>query len=264
MADLPNAMNSPPEIDFRKAEIWKPGKDPAKRISYSQHRHALPKITAGGKTFVFPVGVEGFKRSGLATLGIHKYLGRHYVDVHVIHRDEAHIEMTGIFPGLTATKNMQDLTNILTAVATKYLYLPGVFPHIQTVYPENYNFDHDKEDRTHSIEYSIMFVRTTTGKKVNDNQIVLHDLAPGGPSNDKGSPVKGKSDRVVVITDSMKTLRSVADRVYGDADRWRTLVDLNSEVLPDYNKRLVGPTVILTPDYQLAVMRLEVGTRLRY
>jgi hypothetical protein len=260
--NVPGANNTPPEITgAQKITLYV---DPARRISYARHRHALPKIFCGGMTFIFPVGAEGFRRSGSSTLGIHKYLGRGYVDVQVIHRDEAHIELTGIFPGLTSVKNMQDCITILTMPGIKYLYVPGVFAHVQTVFVETYDFQHDPEDRTHSISYSITLVRTTTGKKVDDKAIALNDLGANGPTRDAGANVKGLSERVVTVNDDMQTFRAVADQVYGDADKWRTLIDLNSDVIQQYNNRLVGPTYSLMPDFQLVNLRLEIGTRLRY
>jgi len=264
MPDLPDALNTPPEIDFQDGEKWKPGSDPARRIAYSRHRHKLPKLTCGGKTFVFPVGTEGIRSSGSALLGIHKYLGRHYVDCQVIHSDENHIEMVGTFPGLTAVKNRQDLQNLLVMVAPKFLHVPGVFPHIQTVYVENYEFNHDREDRTHSFDYQVSFVRTTTGAKVNDNQIAVHSTFSSSPSQEKGGSTKSLSERVVTVTEATQTLRGLSSLVYGDADKWRALVDLNSDSLADYNSRNVGPSIDLPPDYLLPIMRLEIGTRLRY
>ena len=258
----PNAANSPPLIDSHK---YKVNEDPARRIAYSRFKFPLPKITGGGKTFVWPIGPEGFTRSGSATLAIHKYLGRGYVDVHIIHRDEAHFEMNGTFAGLTSAKNMHDLIEVITAPKAKFLSVPGVFPNIQTVYAENYSFPHDKEDRTHSIDYSISFIRTTTGDKVDSKSAVLHEsLSAEGPSVPRGAPTRADSDRVVSTSDGMRTLRGIADRVYGDADKWRALVDLNADVLADYNRGFVGPIVNVIPDFQLATMRFEIGTRLRY
>ena len=257
-SQVPGPLNSPPEIGSGKSH------DPARRVPYTRHRFPLPKITAGGKTFIWPVGTEGFRRSGTATLGIHKYLGRSFVDVHVLHRDEAHIEMTGSFPGLTAAKNMQDLITVLIQPGHKFLYVPGVFSHIQTVYVESYDFPHQADDRTHSIDYTVSFVRTTTGAKIDTKQVVLNSIQEDIPSQDKGANISTNSERVVVVTDTARTFKSIADQVYGDADKWRVIFDLNASEIQNYNNRTVGPQVELMPDYQLAMMRLDVGTRLRY
>jgi hypothetical protein len=254
MADLPNAANRPPLIGEKS-------KDPAARISYERHRFPLPKITGGGKTFVWPVGIEGFTRSGNATLGIHKYLGANHVDVHQVHLDEAHIEMTGTFPGLTSTKNMRDLTEVLVAKGSKQLFLPGVFTAIQAVYCETYNFIHTEDDRTHSVAYTVSFVRTTTSGTVDSKSTAQHQTLsdiPGPPRTIVG----GRPDRMAKTTDGMSTFRAVSDHVYDDADKWNSLIALNQENFSEYNKDRGVPEPI--PGYQLVIGRLELGSRIRF
>ena len=256
MADLPNAANRPPLNDQHSS------KDPAKRIGYERHRFPLPKITGGGTTFVWPVGIEGFTRSGNSTLGIHKYLGQNHVDVHQIHLDEAHIEMMGTFPGLTSTKNMRDLITVLTARGVKELYLPGVFTAIQSVFCETYNFAHAEDDRTHSVAYTISFVRTTTTGKVDAAQ---PGSSGGAGSSNPGPPkgsVSGKPMNMAVTTDGMSTFRAVSDHVYDDPDKWRSLVAANQENFSDYNKDRGVPEPI--SPYQLVIGRLELGTRIQF
>lgn len=256
MADkYPDAQHSPPEINLSPsgvAQTWRSGtgQDPAKRVPYSLMRHSLPYITAGKEIFVWPIGVEGFRHFGSAAVAIHKYLGRNYVDAHTTHRDEAHIEMTGMFAGLTSVANMRDLKTILTAVGAKNLYLPGVFSNIQVVHMENYDFSHDAEDRTHSISYSISFVRTVTGEKVSDKP--LPALVPSQASRLTG--VSTESERVFTLTDGAQTLRTAASVVYGDAGKWTTLLDLNAN----------NPALGNLDRFGLATVRLEVGTKLRF
>jgi len=269
--NIPKALNTPPMIEPPKIvgeEIVNQPEDTAARIlPYTAHYFQLPKIMCAGKTFVWPVGTEGFRRSGAATLGIHKYLGRGFVDVHVIHRDEARIEMNGTFPGRTGIKNMRDLIDILVMSGTKFLYVPGVFANVQTVFVENYDTSHASEDRTHSVDYSVTFVRTTTGAKVDAKQIAMLPATETGPSKSSqgfSSVVNTQSERTVAVTSSLSTLRAVSQVVYGDADKWRTLVDLNLDQIQALNSRGVGPTIQEMPDFMLVGMRLEPGTRLRY
>jgi hypothetical protein len=266
MPDLPDPRNRPPQIDFNKkpvaiGEEYPPLEDPAARIDYSRHKFPLPKITAGDLTFVWPVGIEAFSRTGAATLGIHKYLGRHYVDVHIVHLDEARIEMEGTFPGLTSTKNMRDLIEVLVAPGAKELYLPGVFTAIQSVFSVDYDFRHPADDFTHSINYRIAFVRTTTGKKVSTKNTALFDAldeTPGPPKN----VVIGAPDRSVTTTDGMATLRAVSDYVYQDPDKWEALVGLNKDYFSTYNTS-IGMDEQVNP-FKLATMRLPLGTVVRY
>jgi hypothetical protein len=260
MPDFPNVANRPPEIEFRIRQ--KDGHpDPAKRIDYSRHRFQLPKITGGGVTFVWPVGIEGFTRLGSATLGIHKYLGANHVDVHLVHLDEAHIEMTGMFPGLTSAKNMRDLITVLVAKGPKQLSLPGVFTAIQSVYCENYNFSHTEDDRTHSIAYSVSFVRTTTHGKVDAKTTGTHQTLSDTPGPPKAK-VEGSPDRMAMTTDGMSTFRAVSDHVYDDPDKWGSLISLNQEDFSDYNKDRGVPEPI--PSYQLVISRLELGSRIKF
>jgi hypothetical protein len=254
MADLPNAANRPPLVGESK-------NDPAARIGYERHRFPLPKITGGGKTFVWPVGIEGFTRLGNATLGIHKYLGANHVDVHLIHLDEAHIELSGTFPGLTSTKNMRDLIEVLVAKGPKQLYLPGVFTAIQSVYAESYNFIHAEDDRTHSVSYTVSFVRTTTSGTVDSKSTAQHQTLSDTPGPPKAK-VEGKPDRMAQTTDGMSTFRAVADHVYDDPDKWNSLITLNQEDFSDYNKDRGVPDPI--PGYQLVIGRWELGTRVRF
>jgi hypothetical protein len=267
MADTPGPGNSPPLIDFdkpfvKKGELYPAIKDPAARLAYTRHRFPLPKITGGGKTFIWPVGIEGFTRSGDATLGIHKYLGRNYVDVHQVHLDEARIAMTGVFPGLTSTKNMRDLIEVLVAKGPKQLYLPGVFTAIQTVFAENYSMDHTEDDRTHSITYTVSFIRTTTSGKIDTKNIATEQQGSNVPPGPPKGSVGTKPMNVAVTTDGMATFRAVADYVYDDPDKWQSLIATNKKEFSTYNADRGVPEPI--PPYQLVISRLELGSRIAY
>src|SRR5215510_358905 len=107
MPDRPVLPPSKISVITSKPQHWDWGVqnndvDPARRlITLSEHRHDRPYLQSGDKVFAWPVGVEGLRRSGTASLGIHRYLGENSVDVQVLHKDEARIEMTGTFPGIT-------------------------------------------------------------------------------------------------------------------------------------------------------------------
>src|SRR5262245_51040237 len=73
-----------------------PGKHTAGHL-----QHARPYIANGSRLFVFPVGVEAFTRRGEAQLGLHRYIGAISTDGQTINYEEARIELSGTFPGLT-------------------------------------------------------------------------------------------------------------------------------------------------------------------
>jgi hypothetical protein len=265
--DVPGPGNSPPLIDFNKpapkpGDIYEPILDPAARLPYTLHRFPLPKITGAGKTFVWPVGIEGFVRAGNATLGVHRYLGANYVDVHQVHLDEARIDMSGTFPGLTSTKNMRDLIAILVARGSKQLYLPGVFTAIQTVFCQNYSFDHAEDDRTHSVVYTMSFVRTTTTGKIDTKQMATEQVGARVPPGPPQGAVGSKPMNMAVTTDGMATFRAISDYVYDDPDKWQSLVNLNKKEFSTYNQDRGVPEPI--PPYQLVLSRLNLGTRIAY
>src|SRR4029077_11752119 len=120
----------------------------------------------------FPIGVEGFTRGGTAQLGLRHYIGDNTVEGVTMHYEEARITLSGLFPGLTSQPNMVECINMLRSKTKDkglILYAPGVFEREQYVLPETWNFEHDAEDRTHSITYTITLVRIGDGKKVKDS-----------------------------------------------------------------------------------------------
>lgn len=167
-------------------QIWEPGtgQDPAKYLVNPGHwddgsksmtpgdlAHARPWIDSGHRIFVWPTPTEGFRRTSQTTLGIHKYIGDQYVDAQIIHRDDARIEMTGVFPGLSAQENMVDFQNTLNddpPDAGMILFVPGVFEQLKYVIPESFEMSHDGDDQTHSIAYTVTFVMIGEGRKIPD------------------------------------------------------------------------------------------------
>jgi hypothetical protein len=264
-------MPRPPIIIHNDKWKMNTGQDPAKYLVYpgtvlspGRHspgnlRHARPYLVNGSKIFVFPVGVEGFRRSGQATLGLHRYIGGNTVDGVTIHYEEGRIELSGIFPGITSIDNKIDAINMLRSRPIEtglVLYAPGVFEREQYVLPENWNFDHEADDRTHSINYSIEFVRIGEGSKVKDPKGVT---LPPNPSVRKIKP-KGKPSRIFTIKDGVRTLRAVANEVYGNENRWDQLVELNSGQLTAW-RRTVADEV---PTMRLPTYRWPIGTKFRY
>lgn len=258
-----------PEI--ASSDVWTPGsgQDPSAYLvnpgtvrgpgqhSAGQLRHARPYLVSGNSLFVFPVGVEGFVRSGQATLGLHHYIGDNAVDGVTIHYEEARIELSGTFPGITAQDNMVDCINILRSrpvEAGLVLYAPGVFEREQYVLAETWNFTHDRDDRSHSIDYTISLVRIGEGTRATDKPGAT---APPNPTA-KTKP-KGKPSRIFTVKDGARTLRAISKIVYGDQGAWAKLVDLNQGQLNSWKKN--HPVI---PTHQLPTYRWPIGTKFRY
>lgn len=258
-------MSEPDRIS--SGDVWRRGRgiDPAKYLispgsvsapgkhSAGMLRHARPYIVNGRSIFVFPVGTEGFRRQGTATLGLHKYIGDNTVDGVTTHYEEGRITLTGTFPGLTAQDCMVACINVLrTPTPDKglILYAPGVFEREQYVLAESWDFDHDPEDRTHSIAYEITLVRIGEGRSVSDP----HGAAPP-PQPVAGSTTKGKAARIFVARDGAQTLRAIASIVYGDAAKWNQIVVLNATT--------ASPLINL-PSYQIPTYRWPIGTEFKY
>ena len=233
-----------------------PGKHSAGQLA-----HARPYIVAGNSLFVFPVGVEGFTRSGSATLGTHKYIGDNSVDGVTTHYEEGRITLTGTFPGLTAQDTMVQCINILRAKTDDglVLYAPGVFEREQYVLAENWDFEHAEDDRTHSITYSITFLRIGEGRKVTDP----NGSAPP-PNPTTGTKTKGAPTRVFTVVDGAQTLRAIAGVVYNDVNKWTQLVDLNAGQLADWQRGNAMNALYGLPTYQLPTFRWPIGTKFRY
>jgi hypothetical protein len=263
-------------IEVIESELWRPGtgQDPAKYLvkpgqitGRNKHSpgnlgHSRPYIVSGNVIFAFPVGVEGFTRSGSAQLGLHRYLGENAVRGNVTHREEARIELTGTFPGLSAQDLMVSCINILRSAPPKpglILYAPGVFNAEQYVLPEQWNFTHDPEDRTHSINYTISFVRTGEGQTVKDPIGKAPDAQPGVKTVPRGQPI-----RSFTVTDGARTLRQIAYIVYHNAEKWQELVQLNAGTLATFQRSQALNEANDLPSWKLPTYRWPIGTQFRY
>lgn len=247
-----------PDVASR-SQIWRPGtgQDPARRlIPDSQLFYPRPSIQSGNKKFTWPVGVEGFRSSGAAQLAIHRYLGENAVEVNVTHLDEHRLELTGTFPGRTSRANMVALRDIIMNKAPergKILTLPGVFEEVKYVAIENYDFTHDRDDRSHSIDYTISFVVMGTGKKIKPRKGV-----PPAPQPTVKGANRGQPARYFVARDGGRTFRQVAKLKYGDDDQWRKLVQLNQQLISKATSKGTI-TSAQVPNY-----RWPIGTKIRY
>lgn len=269
------SVNDSPARIIEDGERWRQnaGLDPARYLvqpgrvrgagdhSAGQLRHARPYIVSGNRIFVFPVGVEGFRREGQANITTHRYLNEVAVDAHVFHREEAHIELSGTFPGIHAQQQMIECISILRSKPPVHLvlYAPGVFENQQYVVAEDWNFTHVEEDRTHSIAYTIRFLRTGEGSAVKDK--------PGTPAPANPSSVrkpKGKPTRLFTVASGAQTLRLIASVVYHNADAWQRLVTLNQDQIANFQRSNILNQVNDLPAYSLPTYRWPVGTRFRY
>lgn len=259
----------PPRI--HENDYWYPGVgiDPAAYLlapgtvkgpnqhSSGQWAHARPYISNGNDIFVFPVGPEGFQEQGQATIGLHNYINGRESDGQTVHYDESRITLSGTFPGLTSVQVMIDCRNMLRATqkaAGLILWVPGVFNQEQFVLPDNWTFTHDESDRSHSIDYSITFLRIGTKKQVNDPSNAIPPPNPGS-----GSKPKGKPPHIFTIKEGTRTLRAVAKKVYHDADAWPRLVRLNQGQLNRWKKK--HPNI---PTHKIPTYRWPLGTKFRY
>lgn len=264
-------MPQPIRADFHK---YKRGEDTAAylvdpgsvkapgRHSAGNMAHARPYIVSGNNFFVFPIGMEGFRRSGQAGISIHKYLGEVAADVHIFHREEGRIELSGTLPGITAQDAMVACLSILRSKPPApglILYAPGVFEREQYVAAENWDFTHAADDRTHSIEYSITFVRSGEGKKLSDPK---GTTAPPNPTIKKAP--KGKPDRFFTVVEGARTLKQIAYMVYRDANKWKNLVALNQGDLASFQRGNQFNSLNNLPTYQIATYRWPIGTKFRY
>lgn len=268
------------------AEIWHQGtgQDPArylvdpgqwnegtKKMSAGQLAHARPWLDSGVRIFIWPVPTEGFSRSGQSMLALHHYIGDQFADAQVIHRDEARITLTGVFPGITAQNAMASLVNTLNddpPDAGMVLNVPGVFDQVKFVIPENWEFGHDPDDQTHSISYTVTFIQIGERGRVSD---------PGGaappvnPSSVSANPSTTPSANVIsaggaapvtpaqsqyfpngfTTKSGVQTLKAIAFFSYGTPDRWEDVYNLNQELINRITKN--------APKSKLPTYLLPVG-----
>lgn len=206
----------------------------------------------GGGEFEFPIGTEGMRLTGSATLAEHKYVSDNAPYIQVTHRDAATVTMEGELPGKTGSENMRLLRNMCMAADPpdgKRLELPGIFTQAQKVVSDNYEFSRAEND---PWGFTYMIVFRIIGVMATKHQTSASPAVPSGP---KGNP-KGTSVHTYTVIRNTETLRSVAFLVYGDADLWRNIYDLNKTV---FSK--------LFPNAQISQMPtklLPIGTKLQY
>lgn len=235
-------------------QIWRSGtgQDPARRLIPDANLfHPRPSIQSGQNVFVWPGGVEGFRISGSALLAKHYYIGDDDVDIQVVHLDETHVELNGMFAGISGRDNMVELKALLAAPTPergKILFLPGIFERIAYVNVENYDFVHDSEDRTHSIAYTIQFARTGIGRRIRD---------PHGSPPEPNPTVKTRARakqvwRQMILREFRQTLRQVAQQAYGNANLWTRVLELNEPLV-----HRLAPGI---PRHRLPNYRFPLGT----
>jgi|SRR5262245_5502174 len=230
------------------------------RHSPGQLRHARPYLANGSKMFVFPTPIEGFSRTGQAQLGLRHYIGDWHADGITVHYEEGRITLNGLFPGQTSQINMVDCLMMLRSKHVGrglILYAPGLFFKEQFVLPENWDFTHDEDDRTHSIHYSITLVKIGEGAKVKDPL----GMPPLFKTPKKSKP-KGKATRIWTVKAGARTLKTIAAKpeVYNNVEKWKQLVSLNKQKLEDFQKKSGAKG----GSYKLANVRLPVGFKLNY
>lgn len=193
------------------------------------------------RAFVWPLGVEGFEITGNSQLGIHKYLGELELDVSLVHKDEFHIRLSGVFPGWTSVENMNALRAIYDADTPergKILHLPGILPELQYVVGENFTFNHPDDDRTQDITYAISFVKTGSRPYKKGER-------PNKPAPVRQTP-KRSARRFFRVNSKHRSLRNIAYLIYHDSRRWTGLFTKNHTF---YDKNNIPAHKV--PDYKL-------------
>jgi hypothetical protein len=200
------------------------------------------------RAFIWPLGVEGFELAGNTQLGIHRYLGELELDVSIVHKDEMHIRLSGMFPGWTSVENMNALRAIYDADTPergKILHLPGILPELQYVTGETFTFTHADDDRSQDIVYNISFVKSGSRPYKKGERIK--------PSPIKGTP-KGVGRKFFTVNSKYNTLRKIALHLFKNGARWTELYNMNAKW---FNSRDIPSHKI--PDY-----RLPNGLKIRY
>jgi hypothetical protein len=205
----------------------------------------------GGGEFQFPLGTEGMRLSGAATLAEHKYVSDNAPSIQVTHRDATTIELSGIFPGRTSTQNMRALRQLLMQADppdSKRLELPGILMQAQKVVADTWEFSRVEESQW-DFNYSVTLrvVGITTPSKTTPT---AHTAT--GP---KGNP-KGASIHQFSVIRGIQTLRAVSYQIYGSADRWKDLYLLNK---PELSKMFPSALISTMP-----TKVLPLGTKLKF
>lgn len=226
------------------------------KLLYGRGRYQQPKLEVPGTnlSFIWPGGTEGIRIFGAATVAEHKYIGDNKLVVQVTHRDAKRISMTGMFSGITASSNVAKLLDVITAIQPskgKLLSIPGVFVKQHRVVVENYDFDHNEEDRTDSFTYTIQFVDEGVGAKLPSVKTIVERVSLTPIS--KAQP-RGATHRVFYTKNGANTLRAVAAIVYGNSARWKDIYNKNRKILDTLN----------VSQHILPIKTLPYGLKLNY
>lgn len=252
---FPNVGSNPARYLVNPGRVIAPGKH-----SPGALRHARPYLVSGNVIFVFPVGVEGFNASSQATLALHRYVGANTVAAQAIMREEGRLTLSGTFPGGTAQDAMVNCRNILRSAPPDpglILYAPGVFDTEQFVVPEDWEFDHAEDDRTHSITYRITFVRVGNGKGVADPH---GEPSPSNPTVQR-RPTSSPA-RTFTVRSGIQTFQQISKAVYGTTTKWQQLVALNQKMITA--SKTLTSVALNHPMYVLPTYRWPIGTKVRY
>lgn len=230
----------------------RPDLDSAKYILTPDQDFSRPYLAVPGSiAFVWPLGIEGFEIQVVAELGRHRYLGEITLDVDVTHKGETGIILSGVFPGWTATENMNALRQVFemdTPANGKILSLPGVMPDVQYVVGESIRFAHAEDERLMDIQYTASFVRKGHGASNNSR--------PSQPDQIPTGSEKGRGTKKFQVNSSYRTLRGIARKVYGSEKRWTELYDIKANA-KWFDKRNISSHK--APDY-----RMPLGTTIYY
>lgn len=244
-------------------EIWRQGRgqDPARYlVRDSNLYHRRPSLQSGNLVFVFPVGVEGMRHTGQATLAIHHYFGDDDAEVQILHKDESRIELSGTLPGIRGVESMAALRILIRDTPPdigKILFLPGIYERVQYVVVESYDFTHAADDRTHSWDYVITFVRTGAGRRLPDP----HGKPPPPNPGTTKTP-RGKYTRFWRTgSGGARTFRQISKIVYGSASKWKLLVDLNNDLINSERQRLKQDGIA---SFDIPNFRWSLGTKIYY
>jgi len=236
------------------------GQDPARYLVPDANLyHKRPSLQSGDKTFVWPVGPEGVRQAGNATVAIHHYIGDDDVEVQVIHKDESRIELSGTFPGIKGVDSMAALRLVIRddpPQIGKILFMPGIFERVQYVTVESYDFQHSADDRTHSWDYTVTLIRTGAGRRIADPS-----GRPAPPNPGRRVAPRGKPSRFVTVKAGLRTLRQIAKKVYGNQNKWKLLADKNMRLIVDakLNAQDAGLAYFDIPSH-----RWPLGTHIYY
>ena len=142
-----------------------------------------------------------------------------------------------------------------TPTKGKVLHMPGIFETIQYVVNEDYDFSHEGDDWTHSIQYRVSFIIIGTGTKQPDPH---GDPPPENPGESKTT--RGTTARFFAVKDGYRSFKAIATRVYNDVNMWTRLVTMNQTLIKEFREQ----RHIFIPSHQLPTYRWPIGTRVKY